>query len=411
MQEKEKEIWLRTYHAARSLWTAAPWKLFSNSDIVRVNLPEYGDAYALILGNGRQQYGISVFAGEGAREQLIRRFCYMNKKFKYWPMDEAGCQDCLTLDFDADSVVDETYDEQLKLRKSLGVNPWFPKDRRPCLSHYRPFMLPAPMNVEEAKILTAVIYEVIEATRAIDFPDRYFHFDDIDVYSYDKEKEDYTREYIKADEDVLPVLEMGSVSWKDIYDLKKQRRIPVELELDAGCSEVLSPCEEGAEFIRVCVLSVVEGGIYGTEMVHHNGNIGQTMLDLLVAFCKKEGIPEVVYVRNEEAVRQIAPLVDPLGIAAEIDDLDGEEHMGWYMITHMDDEDEKASMLEHVEELLVNLEMYTERELTKYRMQHGEEAYQEFLLAEFADLLNRPEMEEFKRMLALGPSLFGDDDE
>ena len=410
MQAKEKDIWLKTYHAARALWSEAPWERFSNSDIIHVNLPKHGDVYALILGNGRQQYGISVFAGPQARDNLIRRFCYMNRKFRNWPMDEAACQDCLTLDFDEDSVLDETFDEQLKRRKNLGVNPWFSKNRRPCLSHYVPYMMPVPMKLEEAEILTAAIYAVIEANHFIPFLETFFHFNDIDVYHYDLEEKTYTTENIQCDESVLPAMEMGSVPWKVIYDLKKEDRIPVELELEGCCSDGTAICEDGVQFIRAAILSVVNGGIYDTRPVEHDANMGQAMLDSLVAFCEQEGIPEVIYVRNVEAARRIAPLTGPLDIEVVISDLDGEGHLGWEMVNQMSNGVDHSEAIAQMESVLLNVGQITQKELTKYRMKNGQDKYEAFVVEQFADLMNTPGMYDLRRMLAMGRDPFEDDD-
>lgn len=402
MNEREKEIWEDLYLASRRLWKEAPWEDYTNSDPLHIEIPGHGDAYVIILGNGRQQYGLSVSLGPTARENMIRRFCCMNPELHAWPMDTASCQDSLVVDFDGWAEMEGELEEQGILRRELGAEAMFPRNRIPYYTHYLPYRQPRAMTTQEAAVLTAAIQEVLRAVRVMDPPLLPYHLLDIDIYHYNRRDQTWRVEHLEMNENTLPVLDRGSIPEEEIEELKKAKRVPLTIEMEAAVTERQLESEECIEYLRLCAISVVGGGVYESLIVYHQESMGQKMVELLSRFCREAGIPKEILVRNRESAERIASLTVPLGIKVSVADLDGPEHKGWKIVKSVESDEDTDDVLAHLEEVLVAAGVYSEKELQRLRQRLGEQGYKDYIAERFEKLAEESGLNEWFRQHSLG---------
>jgi hypothetical protein len=72
MKQPNKAQWQELYEAAMAFQQAAPWDWMANEDIFAVVSPLSGEiGYCSILGNGGQEFGLSIFLGDAGLRRLV----------------------------------------------------------------------------------------------------------------------------------------------------------------------------------------------------------------------------------------------------------------------------------------------------------------------------------------------------
>ena len=398
MDQTEKSIWKEALMVARLYLTAAPWKRFANSDILKLNL-DGEDVYVMFLGNGGQQYGLSVYQGQKGYDTLFRLFGYMDPALKLAPADRALVQDCLTLEL---GPVEETGEqEQMNIIKELGLGSLFSKKMWPGFYKYRPYRTTRPMTIDEVAFVTKVVMAATKVAQAIPFVDE---CPPIQFFEVDEAAKRVKVNVRLATQDTLPRFEYGTVQEEDLRALKEKPRTDCVLEMDVlADGEPYNDVDGELVYMRYLTISIVGGEIIGSKSLSPEDNAGQSMLDELIACCKQRGLPEKVLVRNKEAVNRLRPLCEPLGIGLEIADLDGDEHLGYRLTKEMESRTLPEEMKQLFEIVLTKMEVYTEEELKELEETLSPQEYDALLVNEGGEIMEKTGLlEEFEKRFGTG---------
>lgn len=409
MSKKTDLYWMEALDAAEEYYHKALWENYTQREALELSVRGVGKVYALIMGYENPPYGLYLFYGPNAYDRLRRHVCCLHPEMALRREERLLSLDCMGLAFSTAKFA-SCFEEQNQLLQGLGVEERFPEEK-PVFILYRPYRILLPMKTEEAEICTKCIAAVLEAADAVDscgLLQEEKEEENLILYHYEGAGKRPWREMVNCRPENIPLREEGTISTEEAKSLRERPRIQESLEMDhllrfntvriqfpEGMNlEQLTrekPKMEWLCYERYCILSPVGGHAYRWHLVFPDQAMGQVMLDGLKLFIEKVGIPRSVIVRNMEAKAWLDPLAIELGLDVFIGNLDGDEHGGYAFMMEKNEEGVEDDLFEMARSFLVNLKIYTQRELVEFERKTDPMVFGIFLVKEADKALQTPE--------------------
>jgi hypothetical protein len=156
MEQPNKAQWQELYEAAIAFQQAAPWEWMANEDIFAVVSPVNAETgYCSILGNGGEEFGLSIFLGDAGLRRLVAL------------IEEQKDDDDATAAIMTPGLVfllanrSELDEEDRKIINSLGLS-FRGKNAWPLFRSQRPGYAPWFLERDEVIYLTATLRQALE---------------------------------------------------------------------------------------------------------------------------------------------------------------------------------------------------------------------------------------------------------